>query len=95
MHSSQAVQLACTDCHGGRSDTTDKLTAHIAPRNRALWRTAANPPRSYAALNQESPEFVRFLNPSDYRVAREACGACHMKEIAANERSLMSTTAMF
>ena len=79
MHASPAVHLTCTDCHGGRADTTDKLAAHVAPRNRALWRTAANPPRTYAALNQESPEFVRFLNPGDLRVADQTCGNrnCH------------------
>src|SRR5581483_7442279 len=46
-------------------------------------------------LNRESPEFIRFVNPSDYRVARESCGACHLPEIQAAERSLMSTAAMF
>ncbi len=32
------------------------------------------------------------MNPGDYRVAREACGACHLPMIQAAERSLMSTT---
>ena len=45
-------------------------------------------------LNKESPEFIRFVNPSDYRVAREACGACHLEVIEATERSMMSTGAM-
>ena len=31
----------------------------------------------------ESPEFIRFVNPSDYRVVEEACGACHMPIIKA------------
>ena len=43
----------------------------------------------------EAPEFVRFENPSDYRVAREACGACHLGIIQAAERSLMATGAHF
>ena len=54
----------------------------------------ANPKRSYTLLNKESPEFIRFVNPSDYRVAREACGSCHLEVIEAAERSLMSTGAM-
>ena len=36
----------------------------------------------HAAQPRESPEFIRFINPGDYRVAREACGACHMPIIA-------------
>ena len=92
MHASPAVHLACTDCHGGRADTTDKLAAHVAPRNRALWRTAANPSAHYAALNQESPEFVRFVNPGDLRVADQTCGNrnCHGAIVAKVRTSLMS-----
>ena len=33
------------------------------------WRPSANPVRSYTLLNHESPEFVRFVNPGDLRVA--------------------------
>src|SRR5205085_9182411 len=44
--------------------------------------------------NREAPEFLRFTNPSDYRVARDSCGACHIEVIEAAERSLMSTGAM-
>ena len=79
MHASPAVHLTCTDCHGGNAGTTDKLAAHVAPRDRTLWRSAANPPRSYAALNRESPEFVRFFNPGDLRIADQTCGNrnCH------------------
>src|SRR6185436_20129314 len=50
--------------------------------------------RSYTLLNRESPEFIRFINPADYRVAREACGACHLPIIQAAERSMMATGAM-
>ena len=37
---------------------------------------------------------MRFINPGDLRVARQACGACHMPIVAAVERSLMATGAM-
>ena len=60
------------------------MTPRGTPRmyNRATpesWHypSSANPERSYTLLNRESPEFTRFINPSDYRVASEACGACH------------------
>ncbi len=71
--------------------------AHVAPQFASDWQTpsSANPKRSYTLLNREHPAFVRFINPSDYRVAREACGACHLPVIQAAERSLMATGAMF
>lgn len=111
MHISGAVALGCTDCHGGDAGVfRDKADApgsdayvaaleraHVLPRYPKTWNwpTSANPRQSYTLLNRESPEFLRFVNPSDYRVVREACGACHIKQIQAAERSLMATAAMF
>jgi hypothetical protein len=111
MHTSPGVTLGCADCHGGDpSVVVSKVflpgsaeyrraldAAHVQPRNLEAWNypSSVKPPRTYTLLNKESPEFVRFLNPSDLRVAREACGACHMPIVAAAERSLMATTAMF
>ena len=111
MHSSPGVILGCADCHGGNpavfappgarpSEPSYRQAldaAHVKPRFPAAWNypSSVKPPRTYTLLNEESPEFIRFLNPSDYRVARQACGACHLGIIAAAERSLMSTTAMF
>ncbi|MEH3037974.1 MAG: hypothetical protein PGN23_16030 [Sphingomonas adhaesiva] len=110
MHVSQAVVLGCTDCHGGdatvrvpaslKQDDAGYVaardTAHVLPRYPQSWGwpRSANPKRSYALLNREAPEFIRFVNPSDYRVARQACGACHLEIIQASERSLMATGAM-
>ncbi len=70
--------------------------AHVLPKYPKTWHfpSSANPERSYTLLNKESPEYVRFVNPSDYRVARESCGACHIEIITAAERSLMATGAM-
>jgi hypothetical protein len=70
--------------------------AHVLPRFPDAWHfpSSANPERTYTLLNKESPEFVRFINPSDNRIAREACGACHLPIIEAAERSLMATSAM-
>lgn len=70
--------------------------AHVLPRYPEGWHwpSSANPKRSYTLLNKESPEFIRFMNPSDYRVVRDACGACHMDTIEAAERSLMASGAM-
>jgi hypothetical protein len=110
MHRTQAVVLGCTDCHGGNAVVRgDPALAHDAPayvaaRDQAHvlpryphswnWPSSANPRRSYTLLNIESPEYIRFVNPSDYRVARDSCGACHIETIEAAERSLMASGAM-
>lgn len=111
MHASPAVQLGCTDCHGGNAQIAAPAgavpgtaaylqaqeSAHVLPRYPESWHypSSANPERTYTLLNRESPEFIRFINPSDYRIAREACGACHLATIEAAVRSLHSTGAMF
>lgn len=110
MHESPGVKLGCTDCHGGNASVTatpdlqrkDKKyvelmeSAHVLPRYPEDWHypSSRNPERTYTLLNRESPEFIRFMNPGDYRIARESCGACHLPIIQAAERSLMSTGAM-
>ena len=109
MHRSSAVVLGCTDCHGGDTRVVAtgvapadpryaalRDRAHVLPRFPKTWHfpSSANPKQSYTLLNREAPEFIRFVNPSDYRVARQSCGACHVKEIASAERSLMATGAM-
>ena len=110
MHANPGVVLGCTDCHGGDAavrrhpdQSPDSPLyraaldrAHVPPRHLLAWNYpgSANPPQTYALLNQESPEFIRFMNPGDYRIARESCGACHLPIIEAAERSLMATSAM-
>jgi hypothetical protein len=110
MHAPKSVVLGCTDCHGGDTHVLApaglaktapeyaKLrdAAHVLPRFPEAWHfpSSANPKRSYTLLNREAPEFVRFVNPSDYRVARESCGACHLPVIEAAERSMMATGVM-
>ncbi|MEQ9617353.1 MAG: hypothetical protein RLN60_04885 [Phycisphaerales bacterium] len=49
-----------------------------------------NPENTYALLNHESPEFIRFINPGDLRVAAYACGACHPKEVDFVGHSMMA-----
>ena len=70
--------------------------AHVNPRFPKAWNfpSSANPENSYTLLNREAKEFIRFINPGDLRVARDACGACHLETVQAVERSLMSTSAM-
>ena len=108
MHPQRSVVLGCTDCHGG--DASVRLTtaattgsdayedvkaqAHVQASMPETWKARRNKVRTYALLNTESPEYVRFINPSDYRVADEACGACHDRIIEKAKRSIMATGAM-
>jgi hypothetical protein len=94
MHSKATVRLGCVDCHGGDPCTTDKARAHIHPRFPDAWRTSANPVRSYTLLNHESPDFIRFVNPGDLRVAHIACGSCHANEVLAMRKSMMTHGCM-
>jgi NAD(P)-dependent dehydrogenase (short-subunit alcohol dehydrogenase family) len=73
----------------------DPLPVNPLPRYPQIWSSSANPQRSYAYINKEAPEFIRFMNPGDYRAARDACGACHLPVIEAATRSLMANAAMF
>jgi hypothetical protein len=110
MHRNPGVLLGCTDCHGGDAGVSAPsglepasaeyralaARAHVAPRQPDLWaRAPANPSQSYTLLNRESPEYVRFVNPGDLRVADRSCGACHGDIVERVQRSLMATTAMF
>ena len=110
MHRSGAVFLGCTDCHGGDNSVLRPVasdvghpayraamdSAHVQPTYPETWGypSSANPTISYTLLNLESPEYVRFVNPSDYRIVEEACGACHMDQIRNAKSSLMATGAM-
>jgi hypothetical protein len=106
MHTSPSVRVSCVDCHGGNglilgtgapgSAGYRKAMeeAHVEPRNRDLFRGSANPERSYTALLEEDAAFVRFANPGDLRVAEEACGRCHEKEVQRVASSMMTHGAM-
>src|SRR6202142_3040344 len=91
MHSSPHVVLGCVDCHGG--DPTPGLTmrkAHVAPRNPVFGQSPAKPSDSTVLLNHESAEFIRFVNPSDLRVADKACGLCHGEVVSHVASSMMN-----
>lgn len=94
-HGSEFVRLGCTDCHGG--DPTPGLTmrqAHPMPRNPVFFESAANPSDSTVLLNHESPEFIKFVNPGDLRVAAETCGGCHAESVDHVNHSMMRHGAM-
>lgn len=92
MHAT--IEIDCVDCHGGDGTQESKERAHVQPRNKQIWKTSANPPNSYAWLNEESPEFVRFMNPSDLRIAHLSCGPCHGEQVRSVRKSIMGHNAM-
>jgi hypothetical protein len=95
-HAKPTVRLGCVDCHGGDPTTADKRMAHVRPRHSDAWRSTGNPVRSYTLLNHEAPEFVRFVNPGDLRIAHLSCGtaSCHPKEVLQVRKSMMTHGAM-
>src|SRR3954471_10607496 len=95
-HGKPTVRLGCVDCHGGDPTTADRARAHVWPRQPQAWHSSANPVRTYTLLNQESPAFVRFINPGDLRVAHLSCGTvnCHPNEVLQNRMSMMTHGAM-
>ncbi|MCY2965038.1 MAG: hypothetical protein NT069_15625 [Planctomycetota bacterium] len=95
-HGSQAFHLGCVDCHGGDAAAGDKEHAHVQPCMPGAWGSSANPVRSYTLLNYESPEFVRFVNPGDLRIAHLSCGTsgCHPKETLEVKKSMMTHGCM-
>jgi hypothetical protein len=66
----------------------------VKPCNPQGWPTSGNPVRSYTLLNHESPEFIRFVNPGDLRVAHIACGSCHQREVLEVKKSMMTHGCM-
>ena len=110
MHSTNTVQLGCTDCHGGNSSTgitpgtprnspdyiAKKEKAHVQPRDPALRNRGALPVRVFTKWLQESAEYVKFVNPGDLRVAAETCGSrfCHASETRTVSTSMMTHTGM-
>ena len=106
MHPSQAVHLGCADCHGGNFSVSiapgsapdspayrdAKEKAHVQPRDPIFRQRSAIPERVYAPWLKESPEYIKFRNPGDLRVAPETCGAagCHPSETRAVSTSMMT-----
>jgi len=94
MHESPVVKLGCTDCHGGNPLAKTLDMAHVKPTFSDVWKSSANPKRSFTVLNEEKPEFIKFVNPGDLRVAEETCGACHPQEVLNVKKSMMTTSIL-
>ena len=106
MHPSKGVHLGCTDCHGGNNSVViaagtsptsaeyqgAKEKAHVQPRDSFFKNRTTLPEGAYTKWLKESPEFVKFINPGDLRVARETCGTagCHPNETRAVSTNMMT-----
>jgi hypothetical protein len=106
MHPNARIAIGCTDCHGGdasvsvasgTSPTSNeyqdaKRKGHPQPRHQELRNRAALPYTSYTLWLRESPEYVKFVNPGDLRVAEQTCGqpGCHASEVRAVSTSVMT-----
>ena len=94
MHPPNTVNIGCVDCHGGDAQAFTLDKSHVPANFPPAWKDGANPERSYTLLNHESPEFVRFMNPGDLRVAHIACGQCHPNEVLQLRKSMMTHGGM-
>ncbi|MBK8097865.1 MAG: hypothetical protein IPK26_12200 [Planctomycetes bacterium] len=78
--------LTCVDCHGGDDRATSKERAHVLPRQ--------TPPGDERVLPETwDLPWQRFVNPSNLRVAEQACGTCHERLVDHVKKSLHATTA--
>lgn len=83
----QTDMLRCVDCHGGNPDVpepkSDDPKAWLAMMRRAHVATpkglSARRMGIVASLDRLPSDFIRFVNPSDLRVAEHTCGQaeCH------------------
>ncbi|MBX3278926.1 MAG: hypothetical protein KF868_13055 [Acidobacteria bacterium] len=86
--------IGCADCHGGDPAATTKEAGHVKPRFPEIWKSTANPEHLAATWVKESDEFIRFVNPGDFRAADLACGKCHEREVAWSKKSMMTHGGM-
>jgi hypothetical protein len=95
-----AIGLSCTACHGGNPAAATQREAHVQPRFPKEWGcrsgecSSRNPERANTLLAKESQEFVRFINPGDFRVLKQTCNECHTDESRTASRGMMAHGAM-
>ncbi len=95
-----AQGLSCTSCHGGNPAATTQKDAHVQPKFPKEWGckngdcSSRNPERSNTLIAKESREFVRFINPGDFRVVSQACGECHTEQNRNASQGMMAHGAM-
>ncbi len=81
-----AVEIPCTDCHGGDWTTPVKVDAHVQPSLPVIMD------KTTAPLDYDLP-YQQFVNPSNLRVVDNTCGTCHEPHVGWVMKSLMATGA--
>ncbi|MEP6962170.1 MAG: hypothetical protein ABI995_08830, partial [Acidobacteriota bacterium] len=106
MHSTGTVHIGCAYCHGGNPSVLRvdgnaaylkaKLAAHPKAKMPEMFKSAANPVRSWTDWLKEGEEYIRFVNPGDLRVAEKTCGSagCHVQEVRNVSTSMMAHGGM-
>ena len=84
------VDLSCVDCHGGNGTASTRAEAHEQPDPGEPFFIKD---LSSDELDAVRPEYLRFINPGDLRVAGQTCGlaGCHPEHVANVPLSTMST----
>ncbi|MEE8311659.1 MAG: multiheme c-type cytochrome, partial [Candidatus Binatia bacterium] len=83
------ADLGCTDCHGGNGSASTRADAHVSPgAGRTFIKNLASD-----QLDAVDPDYLRFVNPGDLRVAATSCGpiGCHPEHVANAPLSTMAT----
>lgn len=80
----------------GGTDLADgrPFGAHPESHAKGSLHGSRTPENTAALLTMESPEFVRFVNPGDLRIAHLACGECHAREVEFVRHGMMAHGAM-
>ena len=105
-----AFPLTCVDCHGGNPRICDGEIrgaecstgwvydmdrAHVDPNGSPVFIKNL----SSAQLDAVDPDYLRFINPGDYRIVDQTCGGgalgspCHSDVVQTARRSTMAHTA--
>jgi hypothetical protein len=106
IHPEEAIAADdCVSCHGGDPAATTVEGAHVAvPANFWEIRGDGLPSAQHGFIKDFAPEqldaldpdYLRFVNPGDIRVAGDTCGPCHSTpvDLVNNvRRSIMTTNA--
>ncbi len=83
-------ELTCVMCHGGDAKARKQSKAHVSPGRNA---TAFLRNLTIGELDSVDKAYLRFVNPGDFRVAKDTCGRsdCHQSIFDKIKTNPMST----
>lgn len=78
--------VTCVQCHGGDPTANELEDAHVPQRTSF--------PGDERVLGRNfDPDYLRFLDPGNLRIAAQSCGPCHPEAVYDVEHSLHASTA--